>query len=137
MKHTCSALVIHCIDFRLGKAIKKYLEDRGLLGDCDMVAAAGAAKNLLSSAPETERQFILKQIAISKNTHNINKVILLNHTDCGAYGGRKVFESRDAERAAHRKDMEEAAQVIKKEHPGMEVEMILADIEEDGSINFA
>ncbi len=137
MKHICSALVIYCIDFRFGKAIRKYLEGRGLLDDCDIVAVAGAAKNLLSSAPEAERQFMLKQIAISKNLHHINKVILLNHTDCGAYGGRAAFPDREAERAGHRIDMEAAKRLILSFYPDLEVETVLADIEEDGSISFA
>lgn len=136
MQHTCSALIIHCIDFRFGKAIKKYLEDECLLGDCDIAAAAGAAKNLLFSAQDTERIFMFKQIALSRNLHDIKKVILINHTDCGAYGGRKAFVSRDAERETHRKDMDKAAQIIKAKYPEIEVKTILADIEKDGSVKF-
>lgn len=135
MQHACSALIIHCMDFRLGKAVKEYLENSGLLNDCDIVAAAGAAKNLLPSAPEAERQFILKQIAISKNLHHIKKVILMNHTDCGAYGGRSAFTSREAEEETNRRDMNEAARLIRNEHPELEVETVLMNIKEDGSVN--
>lgn len=121
----------------MGKAIKKYLEDRNLLDDCDTVAVAGAAKNLLYSAPESERNFILKQIGISKNLHNIKKVILINHTDCGAYGGAGVFSSREAEETTHIRDMEEAERLIRSQYPELETETVLAKIKEDGSISFA
>lgn len=79
---------------------------------------------------------MFKQIALSKNLHDIKKVILINHTDCGAYGGRKAFASRDAEREAHRKDMNAAAQIVQATYPEIEVKTILADIEKDGSVKF-
>src|SRR3989344_5369005 len=100
MQHTCKALIIHCIDFRFGKAIKKYLEDKNLLGDIDIVSVAGAVKN--------NADFLMKQIDISKRLHDIKEVILMNHTDCGAYGGRKAFGSAEDERNKHLSDLNEA-----------------------------
>jgi carbonic anhydrase len=86
---------------------------------------------------ENDKEFILRQINISKQLHGIKKVILMNHTDCGAYGGRAAFPDRHAERAGHRTDMEEAKKLILSFYPDLEVETVLVDIEEDGSINFA
>ena len=60
--HHCKNLIVHCIDFRLGKKIKSYMEERGLLGDCDIVSVAGGVKNT---------DFILEQIGISANLHHI------------------------------------------------------------------
>ena len=127
MAHNCRALVIHCMDYRFGKAIKQELEDEKLLGDADIVAMAGAAKNLVD--PEMQG-FVLKQIEISKNLHDIKEVYLYNHLDCGAYGGRKAFESDEAERLAIVGDMEKASEVIKSHWPDLMVHLRLAHIEE-------
>ncbi|MFH1246655.1 MAG: carbonic anhydrase [Candidatus Liptonbacteria bacterium] len=136
MSHHCSTLILHCIDFRLGTAIKKYMEENNLLGDCDIVSAAGAAKDLASPASESDRAFILRQIDISKRLHHTSKTILMNHTDCGAYGGRSVFASKEAEDAKHEEEMASAENLIKEKYPDMQVEKVLADISETGEITF-
>jgi hypothetical protein len=58
-KHTCTALILHCMDFRLGKPIKEYLQERGLLGDCDIVSIAARRRILqdLRSPPTGSLRF--------------------------------------------------------------------------------
>ena len=134
MSHHCKALIIHCIDFRLGKATKQYLEEQNLLGNCDIVSVAGAAKNIASPENDFEREFLMKQIEISKKLHGITDVILMNHTDCGAYGGRSVFASSEEEKKKHFEDMEQAAEMILKKYPDVNVKKILADIDDSGNV---
>lgn len=136
MAHNCKAAIIHCIDFRLGPAIKAYMEERGLLGDCDVIAVAGAAKDLVEPGSESDRDFLMRQIDISKQLHHINTVILMNHTDCGAYGGRTAFVSTNEEEENHRSHMAQAAALIKDKYPELNVEMVLADLREDGAVSF-
>ena len=108
-KHKCTALILHCIDFRLGSAIKNYLQRHNLLDDCDIVAMAGAAKNIARPKEETDREFALRQIRISIELHRIEKVIVMNHTDCGAYGGRRSDEDSEWQ---HVEDMKTAKDAI-------------------------
>ena len=128
MRHICKALVIHCIDFRFGTAIKKYLEDKGLLGDIDIVSVAGAVKN--------NADFLIKQIDISKTLHDIKEVILMNHTDCGAYGGRKAFNSEGEERKKHFSDLKDAEARILEKFPELEVKKVLAILTDENDIRF-
>lgn len=134
MTHTCRTLVLHCIDFRLGKAINAYLGKTNHLGDCDIVSVAGAAKDLVSPAADASRDFILRQIDISKRLHNISRVILMNHTDCGAYGGRKAFASSEEEKNAHLGDMQKAQEYILTRHPDLSVKFVLAQIAENDEV---
>lgn len=134
MSHHCKALIIHCMDFRLGSATKAYLEQNNLLNDCDVVSVAGAAKSLVSPAKESDREFLMRQIGLSQKLHGIGEVVLMNHTDCGAYGGRAAFASRDEERKKHSDDLRAAAEVIKKENPSLAVRTLVADIEDSGKI---
>ena len=136
MSHTCNNLILHCIDFRLGKAIKNYLTDNNLLGNIDIVSVAGAAKNIASPTKETDPEFILRQIDISKRLHGITSVIIMNHTDCGAYGGRKAFASDEEEKTRLIEDMKKTKETILATHPGLTVKNILAHIAETGKVSF-
>ncbi len=136
MSHQCQTLVIHCIDFRLGKTIKKYLEGQNLLGDCDIVSVAGAAKNIASPENDSEREFLMKQIDISKKLHNINEVILINHSDCGAYGGSSAFNSNTEEKERHFQDMERATNIIREKYHDLKIKKMLADIDDSGDVTF-
>lgn len=136
MPHHCKALVFHCIDFRFGKAIEKYLEEKNLLGDCDIVAAAGAVKNLVSPKEKSDAEFVLRQIGISKKLHEIQEVMLINHTDCGAYGGASAFTDDSEEFAKHSEDLKKAKEMIREEFPDLGIRMTVARIDASGKIRF-
>ena len=119
------------MDFRLGSAIRDYLNENSLYNDVDIISMAGAAKGL-NSEPAGALE---GQIDLSKRLHTINTVILMNHTDCGGYGGRGAFDSTEAEREHHLAELENAASRLKEKYPELTIKKVLADIKEDGSVN--
>jgi len=86
------AIVVHCIDFRFQKYLNDWLAKRFGHNQYDRVSLAGSVYDFYS---------VLKQVEISDRLHDINKVILINHEDCGAYGAEENF-------ARHKTDLEEA-----------------------------
>jgi hypothetical protein len=68
-----------------------------LLGDCDIISLAGAAKTLAAPVEPAYFETAMHQIALAVSLHGIDAVILVNHEDCGAYGGRQAFGSAEAE----------------------------------------
>ena len=134
MAHHCRASIIQCMDFRLGKPMKEYLEKNNLLGDCDIVSVAGGVKSLLSPQNHSDKDFILNQIDISVNLHKIQEIILSNHTDCGAYGGSGKFNSFEEECAFHIQEMKKAKELVLSRHPGLEVKLLLGKILSSGAI---
>ena len=104
------------------------------MGDADIVSVAGAAKNIAAPASPAEAEFVLKQIDISNRLHHIGTVVLMNHTDCGAYGGKAAFASADAERNAHIEDMHKAKEMIMKRYPNLAVKIALATIGESKDV---
>ena len=131
--HKCTALILHCIDFRLGSAIKNYLQRHRLLDDCDIVAMAGATKNIARPKEETDTEFALRQIKISVALHRIEKVIVMNHTACAAYGGRGSDEDSEWQ---HIEDMKTAKDAILAlfPMPNLAVNLTLARIDEYNNV---
>lgn len=106
------------------------------MNNCDLVALAGAAKNLVEPKEPGDSEMVLRQIEISQRLHHISQVILLNHTDCGAYGGREAFESSEAELKRHQDDLTKAKDIILRRFPDLEVKLMLAKITPLGQISF-
>jgi len=103
--HTCDALIATCIDFRFQEDINKFISENFAPKTYDRVSLAGGVFDF---------EYVLKQVSISKRLHQINKVILVNHEDCGAYG-----EAGTAEK--HSEDLKNAAEKIKGQYPDLEV----------------
>lgn len=104
--HSCEALVVTCIDFRLQEAINNWIAENFQPKTFDRVALGGGVKNL---------DTILDQIEIAHKLHHIHKVVLINHEDCGAYGAESTPEK-------HTQDLKNSKAKIKEVYPNLEVE---------------
>lgn len=121
-EHTCKALVIHCIDFRFRKSLAEFLESR--FGDSyDLVSAAGGVKRLVSDP--LNNNFILEQIKISDTLHKPEVILLIQHEDCGAYGGSAAFGDFSTELEIQNQELEKA-EILLKEQLSKPVEKYLA-----------
>lgn len=109
--HQCEPVVIHCIDFRLRKGLTAYLTSRFPEG-YDLISVAGAVQGLNNDG--AERDFMLKQLQISVRLHSPKTILLIQHEDCGAYGGSKAFSSFEEEQAAHRAEIDKAETLLKE-----------------------
>jgi carbonic anhydrase len=76
-EHTCEAVVVHCIDFRLQQILNDWLTERFGVRNYDRISWAGGIKDFI---------YLKNQIDISRRLHKIRKIVLVNHEDCGAYG---------------------------------------------------
>lgn len=118
-KHSCSSLVIRCIDFRIAPAkLTELLASAGICqdGDYDLVSIAGAGKDLLSEN-KAECDFILKQINISKKLHDTKTVYILMHDNCGAYNIADAATEHEVQSADLRRLIIDLAKAV----PGIEV----------------
>ena len=111
-EHTCKALVIHCIDFRFRKSLAEFLEKR--FGDSyDLVSVAGGVKRLVSDP--LDNNFILEQIKISDTLHKPEVILLIQHEDCGAYGGSAALGDFSTEKEAQNQELEHAETLLKEQ----------------------
>lgn len=105
-KHTAWAIVITCIDYRFQEYIHNWLAEHFQPKTYDRGAFAGAAKSL---------DTILSQIEIAVRLHHIQKAVIINHEDCGAYGEEGHIDH-------HVKDLKQVATRIKQQFPKLAVE---------------
>jgi carbonic anhydrase len=119
------------MDFRLDSAVHDFIVSQNLENDIDVISVAGSAKDIA----QIENGFVENQVDLSCRLHQTTTVILMNHTDCGGYGGQAVFESDEAERAQHTKDLRVAREKILARHPQVSIRLTLAILGEDGSIS--
>ena len=70
------------------------------------------------------------QIEKSIRLHGTQKVILMVHSDCGAYGGLERFRGDpQAEAAHHASELTRAAEYLKSVHPKVVVDCYFVDFE--------
>jgi hypothetical protein len=96
----------------------------------DPILVAGGAKCLAGDDLESERQFVLEQVRKSIQLHGTQTVLLMLHSDCGAYGGLAAFDndtSREAEN--HRKDLHRAVDFLQAEIPELALRGFFVDFE--------
>jgi carbonic anhydrase len=123
--HKCKSIVFKCIDFRLTKETIRFLEENNMLGDCDIVSLAGSSKSLADGKDET-KALLLKQIKTSKDLHGAREVVLIHHSDCGAYKSAFCFASDEDEKKTQLEDMDKVEKIIKEKFPEVEIKKVWA-----------
>src|SRR3989344_2835211 len=111
MSHRAQAFVLCCIDFRFRTAVNAFVERTLNLQDWDIKTEVGGVKELLVKGPGQEA--IIKSAEMSFRGHSVNRVILINHQDCGGYGGSQAFASPEAEFQFHSEELRKAAAWVK------------------------
>ncbi len=84
VEHPAKALVLSCIDFRFISLEQEFLSEK-MRGKYDWVALAGASLALTGFPHAAEAEVFWDQLELSTQLHGIQKVIILDHQDCGAY----------------------------------------------------
>lgn len=89
-------------EYMMGQGIKSY----------DLVAVPGSGKAILD---EKSRASIVNAVKISLELHESKTIYIIHHRDCGAYGGRKAFQSSELELEHHKSELKNARQLLQKE----------------------
>lgn len=126
-EHDCEAAVIFCVDFRFWRETLNFLQEELKLDSFDLWTTPGCAKGILD---EASGQIIKEKIkAVSAGLHHIKKIILVNHADCGAYGGRQAFPSIEEEKQTHLQDLTKAREMLQVELLDLEIVAAYADLD--------
>ena len=127
--YQADAAVLWCFDDRMTLVVQKFLKRIGA-ARVDSVRIAGGAMALASPTSEFEQKYVLDQLGLSRKLHRAQRVILIAHRDCGAYGGSARFRGdAEAEAAFHSAELARAADVIRTALPEVSVESYFADFD--------
>lgn len=128
-RYKCEAAVVWCFDNRFELVLRKLLKHRGIVY-FDPIRIAGGTKCLASPQYERDREFLMEQIRISMRLHETSSVILMLHSDCGAYGGLAAFENDSQKEAQHHcRELQRAAAYLLSQIPELTVHRFFVDFE--------
>jgi len=120
------AMVLSCIDPRFQDLVNKQQARDGLSGKYSAFTIAGASIGVVAPAFKDWHKTFWENLGASVQLHNIKKVIVVNHRDCGAakiaYGEAKVANAA-AETATHREALLEFRKQLKEKHPKLGVQL--------------
>ncbi len=129
------ALLLSCMDYRLTEATERYMAGRGMRGKYDHVILAGASLGAITDKyPDWGRTFF-EHLDVAIQLHQIHKVMVLDHRDCGAYKtilGQDLAANRPRETDVHATQLRALRTQIKKSHTDLEVELLLMAL--DGKV---
>jgi hypothetical protein len=134
--HSCDAVVLCCIDFRFWKETMKFVEEELGIKSYDFPKLPGAAKSINDCLSEVD--VAMKCIGIPCDLHHAQKIVIVNHADCGAYGGSIQFKGdTEAEEKFHEGELRKAKEKILAQYSGKEVILVYAKLVDEGeSIDF-
>ena len=111
--HFCEAVVLSCIDFRFWKETLEFVEKELGLTSFDFPSLPGAAK-----AINEGNELAMSCISVPCDLHHASKIVIVNHSDCGAYGGSSKFDGdSEAEQKFHEEELQKAKNIILEKYP--------------------
>ena len=84
MKSKFKAMVLSCIDPRFQPLVYDYLKKKKLIGKFSAFTIAGGAIGVTHVKFKKWHSTFIENLSTSIKLHKIKKLIVVNHTDCGA-----------------------------------------------------
>ncbi len=126
------AMVLSCIDPRFQDLVNKQQSRDGLAGKYSAFTIAGASIGVVAPAFKEWHKTFWENLGASVQLHNIKKVIVVNHRDCGAakiaYGDAKVANAA-TETATHKEALIEFRKQLQAKHPKLGVQLSLMSLD--------
>ena len=130
MKSKFKAMVLSCIDPRFQPLVYNYLKKKKLIGKFSAFTIAGGAIGVTHVKFKKWHSTFIENLSTSIKLHKIKKLIVVNHTDCGAAkiaNGNKNFNFYN-ENKIHRSSFIKLKKIVKKKFPKLKSEMILMSL---------
>ena len=125
-KGNYEAMLLTCIDPRFPEPTIRYMEKRHMVGKYSQFTFAGASIGVVAPAFKTWAVAFWDNLAASMELHNIQKVIAMNHRDCGAakiaYGADAVANPK-IETETHKAALMEFRKQVAEKQPKLKVEL--------------
>ena len=130
MKKKFKAMVLSCIDPRFQPLVYNYLKMKKLNGKYSAFTIAGSAIGVTHNKFKKWHSVFIENLSTTIKLHKIEKLIVINHTDCGAAkiaNGNKRFDSL-IEENIHKSSFIEIKRKIKKKFPKIKIDFNLISL---------
>ena len=117
------AMVLSCMDPRFQPKVYKYLKAKKFTGKYSSFTIAGAAIGVTHKKFKKWHSTFIDNLSTSIKLHKINKLIVINHRDCGAakiVNGKKKFTSI-IENKIHKDSFKEIKKNLNKKFPNLKI----------------
>ncbi len=117
------AMVLSCMDPRFQPKVYKYLKGKKLTGKYSSFTIAGAAIGVTAKKFKKWHSTFFDNLSTSIKLHKINKLIVINHQDCGAakiINGNKKFNIL-IEKKIHKDSFRKIKKIINKKFPNLKI----------------
>ena len=118
-------MVLSCIDPRFQPIVFNYLKKKKLSGIYSSFTIAGSAIGVTANKFKRWHKTFWDNFDTSIKFHNIKKLIVINHRDCGAakiINGKKEF-SKINETKVHKNSFYKIKKLFKKKYPKLSIEL--------------
>ena len=130
MSSKYKAMVLSCIDPSFQPIIFNYLVKKKLKGKYSLFTLAGASIGVTAPKFKKWHRTFWDNIDTSIKLHKIQKLIVINHRDCGAakiINGKKDFNSLN-EIKIHKSSFKKIKKVFKKKYRKLKIETYLISL---------
>lgn len=117
------AMVLSCMDPRFQPKVYKYLKTKKLTGKYSSFTIAGSAIGVTHKKFKKWHSTFIDNLSTSIKLHKINKLIVINHRDCGAakiVNGKKKFTSI-IENKIHKDSFKVIKKTLNKKFPKLKI----------------
>ena len=124
------AMVLSCIDPRFQSKVFNYLKRRKLVGKYSSFTIAGAAVGITNKNFKKWQKTFIENLETSIQIHKINKLIVINHKDCGAaklVNGKKQFNEFN-ENKIHEESFKKLKKILNNKFPKLYYEFFLMNL---------
>ena len=131
MKSKFKAMVLSCMDPRFQHLVHNHLKKKKLTGKYSAFTIAGAAIGVTHNKFKKWHKTFYDNLGTSIQLHKIEKLIVINHKDCGAAkiaNQKKEFNTYD-ELKIHLESFTKIKKTIKKKFPKLKIEFYLMSLD--------
>ena len=125
MSFKYKAMVLSCIDPRFQPIVYNYLKKKKLIGKYSSFTIAGSAIGVTTNKFKRWHKVFWENFDTSVKLHNIKKLIVINHRDCGVakiINGKKEF-SKINETKVHKNSFKNIKKIFRQKYPKLNIEL--------------
>ena len=129
MKTKYKAMVLSCMDPRFQFPVFKFIKKKNLINKHSSFTIAGSAVGVTHSKFKKWHQAFLDNLKTSIKLHKINRLIVVNHEDCGAI---KLAENNKDynEDDIHKNSFKKLEKIVNKKFPKLKLEFHIIKLDQ-------